>query len=150
VSRTGRARGDRGQSLVEFALVFPIFLLLLFGLIDIGRYVYTVNALSQAAREAARFGSVGTWSDRCTGTRIACVERESLARLAGVRTDTIIFDVTCQRYAAGAWADAGSSCGANDSLKVKLTTKFQILTPIIGQFIGPAPVSGSSQVTVNQ
>ena len=46
--------------------------------------------------------------------------------------------------------NVGSSCEANDSLHVGLTTKFQILTPIIGQFIGPAPVSGSSQVTVNQ
>ena len=45
-----------GQALVEFALVLPIFLLLLFGLIDVGRLVYTWNALNQAAREGARYG----------------------------------------------------------------------------------------------
>jgi hypothetical protein len=136
--------------MVEFALVFPIFLLLLFGLIDIGRYVYTVNAVNQAAREAARFGSVASWSNDCASSRIACVEQESLGRLAGVRTDTITFDVKCRRFGANGWTDAGSSCGANDTLSVRLTTKFQILTPIIGQFIGPAPVVGFAQVTVNQ
>ena len=53
-----RRRSDgSGQALVEFALVIPIFLLLLFGLIDGGRYVYMSNVLSQAAREAARVGA---------------------------------------------------------------------------------------------
>ena len=41
-----------GQSLVEFALVFPVFLLLIFGLIDMGRFAYMNSTLSQAAREA--------------------------------------------------------------------------------------------------
>ena len=51
-------QATRGQALVEFALVFPVFMLLLFGLIDIGRFVYTDSALSQAAREGARLAAV--------------------------------------------------------------------------------------------
>jgi len=47
-----------GQALVEFALVFPVFMLLLFGVIEVGRFVYTDNALSQAAREGARLAAV--------------------------------------------------------------------------------------------
>ena len=54
----GRGRTRHGQALVEFALVIPIFLLMLFGLIDIGRLVYLNATLSQAAREGARVGSV--------------------------------------------------------------------------------------------
>ncbi len=50
--------GDRGQALVEFALVFPFFMLLLFGVIELGRSVYTDTALSQAAREGARLAAV--------------------------------------------------------------------------------------------
>ncbi len=53
----GRRR-HRGQALVEFALVLPIFVLILFGLIDVGRLVYLNSTLSQAAREGARLGSV--------------------------------------------------------------------------------------------
>ena len=44
-----------GQALVEFALVLPVFLLIVFGIIDVGRYVYVTNAFNQAAREAARW-----------------------------------------------------------------------------------------------
>jgi len=53
LQRPGRREED-GQTLVEFAIVLPIFLLVVFGLIDAGRFVYTSSALSQAAREGAR------------------------------------------------------------------------------------------------
>lgn len=48
----------RGQALVEFALVAPIFFLLLFAIIDFGRYVYYVQVLNNAAREGARYAIV--------------------------------------------------------------------------------------------
>lgn len=51
-------RRARGQALVEFALVAPIFLLMLFSVIEFGRAVYTVHALNNAAREGARYAIV--------------------------------------------------------------------------------------------
>ena len=56
--KTDRRRRFRGQGLVEFALVLPIFAILLFGIIDFGRYVYTANAINNGTREGARSGSV--------------------------------------------------------------------------------------------
>ena len=58
IRRTARRSGGAGQSLVEFSLVLPLFILILMGLIDGGRFVYTDTTLSQAAREAARVGAV--------------------------------------------------------------------------------------------
>jgi Flp pilus assembly protein TadG len=49
---------ERGQSLVEFALVFPIFMLMFFGVVDGARLVYTNSQLAQAAREGARVAAV--------------------------------------------------------------------------------------------
>lgn len=49
---------DRGQALAEFALVAPIFFLMLFAIIDFGRYVYYVQILNNAAREGARYAIV--------------------------------------------------------------------------------------------
>jgi Flp pilus assembly protein TadG len=149
VTRRPSVRRARGQSLVEFALVFPIFLLLLFGLIDIGRFVYTANALNEAAREGARFGSVAAWSQSCGGTREACVEVETTHRLAAVPAASPT--AKCRRNVAGSWSDvARGNCRTNDLLKVVVTAKFQVLTPIIGQFLGKATLTGSSEVTVNQ
>jgi hypothetical protein len=53
--------GRRGQALVEFALVIPLFLLLLVALFDLGRAVFTFNTLTNAAREGARMAIVNQY-----------------------------------------------------------------------------------------
>lgn len=52
------AADNRGQSLVEFALVLPIFLLVITGLFDLARAVWQENTLAYAAREGTRFAIV--------------------------------------------------------------------------------------------
>jgi hypothetical protein len=49
---------SRGQALVEFALIIPLFLVLLFAIFDFGRVVWANDALANAAREAARYAIV--------------------------------------------------------------------------------------------
>src|ERR1035437_3657085 len=62
-------RRGRGQGLVEFALVLPLFLFLVFGTIDLGRGVWAMDNASHAASEAARFaivhGETGTDPSIC-------------------------------------------------------------------------------------
>ncbi len=60
-----------GQGLVEFALVFPIFLLLILGIIEFGRLMITVSSVYSAAREAARYGSASDYYTDCEGIRAA-------------------------------------------------------------------------------
>src|SRR6266571_2485853 len=50
---TGRA-GQRSQSMVEFAIVAPLLLLFIFGVVDFGRVVYIYVTLNQAVNEGAR------------------------------------------------------------------------------------------------
>jgi len=47
-------RHSRAQSMVEFAVLAPIFFMLLLGTIDLGRAIYIYNTISDAAREGAR------------------------------------------------------------------------------------------------
>ena len=49
-----RRRGQESQALIEFALISPLLLLLIFGVIDIGRAVFYYDTLNHAAREGAR------------------------------------------------------------------------------------------------
>lgn len=56
---------ERGQSMVEFALSSVVLLLLVGGLVDIGRAIYINEALDNAAREGAR---LGVWFDAPTKT----------------------------------------------------------------------------------
>jgi len=47
-------RSQRSQALIEFALVSPVLLLLVFGIIDLGRAIFYYDTLNHAAREGAR------------------------------------------------------------------------------------------------
>jgi hypothetical protein len=49
---------ERGQGLAEFAIVIPVFLLIVFGMIDIGRVIWATDDITNAAREGARYASV--------------------------------------------------------------------------------------------
>lgn len=52
------ARSQRSQALVEFSLVAPVFLLIVFTAIDICRLLYAYTAISSAARDGARTASL--------------------------------------------------------------------------------------------
>ncbi len=59
----------RGQAMLEFALAIPVFLLLVFGIIEFGRMALIFSSVFAASREAARYGaSVGTSDGTPTGT----------------------------------------------------------------------------------
>lgn len=53
-----RGRGRIGQAVVEFALVLPLFLLLLFAAVEFGRAYFHLHLLTNASREGARVGSL--------------------------------------------------------------------------------------------
>jgi len=155
-------RGQRGQAMVEFALVAPIFFLLLFAVIDFGRYVYTANGLNEAAREAARIGSVAIRPE-CTGTRDACIQQVAKSRtpgIVGVITLPAAANgeaVTVGNYGCFHLAAAGgtatsvgiANCGTGDLLKVRVRNQFSLVTPLISQFLGAVTISGDALVTVN-
>ena len=50
-----RRPSPRGQSIVEFALILPVFLYLLLGVVDIGRVIFYQSLVNNAARDAARY-----------------------------------------------------------------------------------------------
>lgn len=59
-----RPNTKKGQGAVEFALVLPVLLLLVLGLIETGRLIFYYSAVTNAAREAARYGSATGINER--------------------------------------------------------------------------------------
>lgn len=53
-------RGERGQSLVEFALTLPMLLVVMFMITEFGRALYQYNVMAQATREGARVAVVNS------------------------------------------------------------------------------------------
>lgn len=77
-------KSDLGQELVEYALMLPLFLILVLGIVDLGRAVYYYSAMNNVVREGARYGSIhledsgvnntvcGLVTSRAIGVNISC------------------------------------------------------------------------------
>jgi Flp pilus assembly protein TadG len=139
--------------MVEFALIAPLFFLVLFGIVDMARYVYTLNELQQVTREAARVGSVPIRPTECDLlTRSACVKQIAIERASVIRLTTSDITVTCERIEADASITVLTNtdeCSGTDMLVVTTQTNFTLVTPLIGQFINKVGLYGEARVTVN-
>lgn len=83
-------RRQKGQSLVEAALILPILLLLLVGVVDLGRAMSTKIALTNASREGARYAS--RYPDQ-NSSIIAAVDAELDANGLGIDTDEVEIEI---------------------------------------------------------
>ena len=67
-SKLQKAPGARGQAIVEFSLVLMILLVILVGILEVGRLMFMYAAINNASREAARYASaIGLDTDPDTG-----------------------------------------------------------------------------------
>jgi Flp pilus assembly protein TadG len=136
-----RTTAPKGQALVELALVLPLFFIVVFGIIDGGRMVYSRNALSQAAREGARWGSVQGRAVDAAGR--AGIETETISRIIAVPDAQAT--VTCERSGATV-----SSCRSGDILVVRVEAVVSPVTPVLGALMGNPTLTAESRMVVNQ
>jgi hypothetical protein len=138
----------RGQGLVEFAIVFPIFLLVLFGLFDIGRAVFSYNEITNAAREGARLAIVNQ-DPGALDDRIA-------SQTSGVGTSHCVYflkaDATFNSCNQGSTSPSGSDlCGSlavGCIVHVEVWTDYSSITPVLGTFIGQVTLTANSESAV--
>ena len=84
---TRRGDGERGATLVEFALIAPILFLILFAMLDIGLAVIGSSVASNAAREGARVGIINYENADTTAgtpTTTTLIEAAVDAKLVGL------------------------------------------------------------------
>lgn len=93
-----RRRSSRGQALVEFGLVIGLFMLVVGGLVQFGIIFWTQNAITQIARDTARYAV--TLSDNPCET----YARPKIAAAA----NTIALNASLVSYSDGMWSTAGS------------------------------------------
>jgi Flp pilus assembly protein TadG len=156
------ANTSSGQALVEVALVLPVFILLLFGLVDAGRAIYTWNALSQAAQEGARLAAVQAGWIGITGTNCTIPMPDitpapttpcpaSLADLnsrvlLAVNRETAEFGPLTS---SSVTLTCSPACSTGDTVTVKVGYTFTALTPVIGQVFNNLHMGASATMVVN-
>ncbi len=109
------ARGDDGAAAVEMAILLPLLLLILFGVIDMGRLLQQHIQLTEAAREGARLGALN-------GTAA-----QVKAKISGI----VGAGVTLTYQNSTPTVCAGSTTVGTDSTVVVSRT-FQPATPLMG------------------
>jgi Flp pilus assembly protein TadG len=132
-------RAESGQSLVEFALAIPVFLLILFGLFDLGRVVYAYNTISNASRESVRVSIVNQTQ--------ADVEAEAIKQAVSLGlTDA---DVT-PAYLDSSGVACTTPIAVNCLASVTIVYNFVPATPVIGQLIGPLQLTAATEMPVER
>ncbi|HLA17261.1 MAG TPA: TadE/TadG family type IV pilus assembly protein [Candidatus Limnocylindrales bacterium] len=143
--RRSSARSGWGQALVEFAIVAPIFFLILFAMIDFGRYVYYVQILNNAAREGTRYAIVhGALSlaptgppDDPSGAAVKDVVRNYAIGVVGIE-DPSVLDIVVT------WNPDNSR---DNPVTVEVTYEFRPVIPVVP--IPPISVKGASTLVIN-
>jgi hypothetical protein len=147
--------------MVEFALMTPLLLLLLFGIVDFGRAIFYANELTNGAREGARVAVLA--SNPCNlvagSSGGSCVQQPLLTG------PTVCSAIQGEGTLVGAWncnesatlpatgaantayveVDSGSDCAnatsavtprasGNRAVKVRIDYYYRPLTPVLGQY----------------
>jgi hypothetical protein len=72
-ARSSYDKKQRGQDLLEFALALPILLLMIFGVLDMGRLFHSAITVTNAARVGARFGALRRDIYNCDPADMECI-----------------------------------------------------------------------------
>ncbi len=124
-------RARPGQSLVEFALVLPILLILLLGILDFGRAVAAYNSVSNGARSGARVAIVNQDLD--------AIENAVLSEAFGLSDVEVDFDPNAD--------PTQTNCPRIGCIvEVTVTTAYVPATPIFSNLVGEITVSSSSRL----
>ena len=139
--RHPRRSRTRGQGLVEFALVFPLLILLIVGVFDAGRLIFAYNSITNAAREATRVGIV----DQTAAT----IQNEAINQATSLGLTSAAVDVQfCDSTATVCTTTKPTNL---DSLvQVRITYQWTAITPIIGNIIGPKTITATSRMVVER
>jgi len=112
-----KRRNEKGQSLVEFALVVPLVILILMAIIEFGFMFNAYITITNASREGARLGALGS-SDTSVVTRVVDTT---------VALDPTKISVTI--------TPANRSRG--DMIRVQVNYDYVLITPIISSILSP-------------
>lgn len=110
-------KNEKGQSLVEFALVIPLLLLIVMAIIEFGLMFNAYITITNASREGARGGALG---DDNAGIELVV---DSVANHLDLNNISVV--ITPNTRSRG------------DMLSVTVTYDYQLITPIISNILSP-------------
>lgn len=140
-----RSRSAEGQTIVEFAMVFMLFMFLVFGLFDFGRLFYVQMMVQNAVQEAARYGSTGNHLPDPNNPG------KDLSRVNSIMTTLqecpVNPDITNVQISS-ANGGKGSAGGPGDMMTITVTSSVPLLTPLIAGLFNQGRYTFNTSVTI--
>jgi hypothetical protein len=138
IVQAARRPRERGQALVEFSIALIPFLLLLMGVLDLGRAIYQMNTTSEAAREIARVTSVHRCSDTpCSDLGSSSQAQATIATQRGLIPGLVFdpsVDIDC--------VDAADTVIPDDQCVPKTDTEYFIRVHVRSTYTPVTPFLG--------
>jgi Flp pilus assembly protein TadG len=135
-------RRGKGSTIVEFALVLPLLLLLIFGVMDFGFYFFVQHSLQFATREGVRLALVGRTINDSSGnpmTRVASIIQtiQSKASVAVKPADVSvsIFPVDATFADPSGWQTTQDAGLPGSYMRVRARYTYRFITPLIGALV---------------
>jgi len=148
----GRRPKSAGQALVEFALVAPIFFLLLFGIIEAGRFILFYQTLNNATREGARYAIVHGSNSFCPSGPMPPGQSApaSCYDLAGAKVvqqvkDTAFGVLGASVVVTPSWGPTGN--GRDSDVTVRATYTYSTMVPLVP--LPPITITAESRLVIN-
>jgi hypothetical protein len=136
---SGSKESARGSTLIEFALVLPLFLIMLFATVEFGRYFYVEHTLQYATREGVRLGLVGRTLEDPNGH--ALDRAQSITRIIRERARIAVDpnDLSVSIYPVNAdysdppgWQQMQDPGSAGTFMRVRARCTFHLILPLLG------------------
>ena len=150
---------ERGATIVEAAVTMLVIFTLIFGLVELGRYVVATSTATNASREAARYASAtGEGFNPPTKRYADCAGMRDSAQQFGVITSPtdgqitlryIEADGTLIEVCVGATISDPGLVSTGDRIEATVSIPYSPITPIVGMFIPSGNVTSTTTRTFN-
>lgn len=139
------SRSSKGQTVLEFALVFMVFIFLVFGVFDFGHLFFVRMAVQNAVQEAARFGSTGNHlpNPSQSGEDLSRVN-SIIATLRQSPVEAYITNIQISSPNGG----TGSAGGPGDLMTLAVTSSVPLFTPLIAKMFPQGRYTFTTSVTI--
>jgi Flp pilus assembly protein TadG len=138
--KTRRRERGRGQALVEFAIVLPVFFLIVAGMFDLGLGVYSDLTLVNAAREGARLGVIDPGNTTAIEDRVRAMS-------TNLDAGKLKVTVTCERPSGTIFVPCTNPMWQpGDATKVKVDYRYSVFFPAL--FGTEIPLSSESKMRI--
>ena len=128
------SKRNRGDNMVEFAIILPFFFLLMFGILDLGHLYWVQVTLENAVRQAGRFAVTGR--SLPTMTRVASIKAIAEKAAPGFNLDPSQIIITSQLGGSSSTNSASAGGLPGDTVNISVTTHLGLFTPMIGRYFG--------------